>query len=737
MTLISPERLKRIMNQTITPDIVLLQHQLMMVLGMTPDPDEMLQNFSNQALLSLDLNKIYIDRKENIALDISACSFVITIDGVSESKKTLISQYSGEHFPDDSEFLATFEVDNYYQYCFSLGSIGYILFEKDRPFENPETIPALTEVIQRMGRTYLGRKQFLVNEKQQDRIRIMSECLQTEKRKFEHILSSISDCILMLDDDGIVHYANSAANALFEIQDGEMIDEHFKEYFRIYDVDTNLDITRVTVDKAMANGEWTCQRPVVLKTTKNKELFVRLNVKSMLEGDFTKGGTKRYFVSTFHDITESHELEKKLQWQATHDSLTGCLNRHGFSDQLNRIRAVRSPSDPLAFISVDLDRFKLINDIGGHQAGDAILRQVVQLMERDIAGQGLLARLGGDEFAVILTNDDANDAELIAESIRHSIDRLRFKWEENIFTIGASLGLAHIAKGEKDINEVFIRADEACLLSKENGRNQVTIAPILNGGDEKTTKIPHEFNRNYLHHINRALAGSDDDYELVLYKQSIQAISDNSDGDHHEILLRLLYKSMIIPPDTFLPAAERSGIVREIDLFVLEKTLEHIRGHICGHYNINLSGVSLSDDITRKKIFNLISKYPDEAKSICLEVTETAAITNLTKCITFMEELSDLGVSFALDDFGTGVSSFSYLKSLPVKYLKIDGSFIRDICNNEIDEIVVQSIVSASKAMNISTVAEYVSDEAILKKVTALGIDYAQGYWMNMPTRLS
>ena len=233
------------------------------------------------------------------------------------------------------------------------------------------------------------------------------------------------------------------------------------------------------------------------------------------------------------------------------------------------------------------------------------------------------------------------------------------------------------------------------------------------------------------------MKGTDKDYQLVLFKQDIRSISPVFQGNHHEVLLRLFYKNTIIPPDTFLPAAERSGIVREIDLFVLEKTLRYLTKNIGGHYNVNLSGVSLSDDVTRQKIQQLIAKYPNESKYLCLEITETAAITNLAKCIRFMEELNEVGVSFALDDFGTGVSSFSYLKSLPVKYLKIDGSFIHDICNNEIDEIVVQSIVSASRAMKIRTVAEYVSDEDILTKVTSLGIDYAQGYWMSIPSRLN
>lgn len=213
-------------------------------------------------------------------------------------------------------------------------------------------------------------------------------------------------------------------------------------------------------------------------------------------------------------------------------------------------------------------------------------------------------------------------------------------------------------------------------------------------------------------------------------------ITDSNRKPHLEILLRIQNQGKLIPPNAFLPTAERSGKVSEIDLWVLENTLKYLRQNKDYMLNVNISGVTLSSANSRAKLFNVISEYPAEASLICLEITETSAITNLTQCIEFMEKLNYLGVCFALDDFGTGVSSFGYLKNLPVKYLKIDGSFIRDICHNEIDAIVVQSIISAANAMNISTVAEYVSDTDILDKVTQLGADFAQGYCLSEPQPL-
>ncbi|PWQ98393.1 sensor domain-containing protein [Leucothrix arctica] len=726
------------MNKLSSHDLILLQHQLMMSMGVTSDPEKMLRDFSRLLIESLDLTAVHIDQKRNLKTDTQTRSRTYYPDKHYEMGATYITHYIGVESPRESKYLELRKVSNKYWYCFSLNNIGFMVLERPETFLNEKVIPALTPVIIRMSKTYSGRKQHIVNKQQRAEIHNISTNLRTEKLKLEQILRSIEDSVMVLDKSGLITFSNHAAHKLFGADKATMVNTHFTKYLRVYDLDGNKDMTR-TIGKSVINkGEWSTPRPVKLITQDNQELYVRLRVKGMFDEKYSDPSDEKYYVSTFHDVTDSYRLEQKLQIQVKHDALTGCLNRHGFGERLAQYITSRENDDNLSFVSIDLDRFKLINDIGGHQAGDALLKSVTQLIEHDINGRGSLARLGGDEFVILFNKIEPQLVEHITEDICKSIDRLRFKWEQNIFTIGASFGISHSCGKEIDTDDAFMRADEACLMSKENGRNQVTIAPKSIGNEcDAQNKIIHHFNRNYLHYINQALKGTDKEYQLVLFKQDIRSISPIFQGNHHEVLLRLFHKNTIIPPDTFLPAAERSGIVREIDLFVLEKTLRYLTKNIGGHYNVNLSGVSLSDDVTRQKIQQLIAKFPNESKFLCLEITETAAITNLAKCIRFMEELNEVGVSFALDDFGTGVSSFSYLKSLPVKYLKIDGSFIHDICNNEIDEIVVQSIVSASRAMKIRTVAEYVSDEDILTKVTSLGIDYAQGYWMNIPSRLN
>lgn len=557
-----------------------------------------------------------------------------------------------------------------------------------------------------------------------------------EKYRLEHIFRTIKDGVLVLDNDGLVYFANLAVHKLLGLSENYHFEDHFTHYFRIIDLDTKKDLTRSIVECCAELGEWSSSDPVILKTWEDKEIVIRLNVKGMQD---TRGGenhSEQYYVSTFHDISETYQMEQKLKWQANHDPLTHCLNRRGFEDQLKRLVEQTDRKSSHALICMDLDRFKHVNDIGGHSAGDALLQQVTILMQQEIRDGDFLARVGGDEYCIILTDITVERPMEVAERIRKQIDRLRFKWAENIFTIGVSLGVSSIAPDESDTDAIFLRTDEACMSSKENGRNQVTSArlPDISENDDQGSEW---LQMNYLNCVNKSLSDADEDYQIILYKQDIRSIANSQLPDHQEVLIRIKHQDRIILPNAFLPAAERCGKVCDIDLWVLANTLEYLVDHQAVFLNVNISGVTLSDDASRSKIFELICEYPREAQKLCIEITETAAITNLTKCIVFVEKISNLGVSFALDDFGTGVSSFHYLKNLPVKYLKIDGSFIEDICNNKIDEIVVQSIVAAASAMQIKTVAEYVSHEDILRRVKALGIDYAQGFCLSKPEQLT
>ncbi|PWQ95352.1 sensor domain-containing protein [Leucothrix arctica] len=718
------------MNANAAYHLVMLQQELVMVLGSSSEPDEILQRFTMRAIKALNLRCIYIIQKENKAVGLEDYHHRVPLLAPSIETHPHLEKYVSADLPESSEFVEEIVIDHVYWYCYSIKNLGYMIIERmAKPF-NAGLITALNAPITRFGQIYVDRMQFLSIDRDHDHIKTISEHLKTEKNKLTHILHAIKDAVLVFDDNGVVDFMNPAGRRLLNVKKFSSINNNVTKYFRILDSVKFQDITNEIFKACQKEGSWFYEKPVVLSLTDNCRLVVRLNVQSI--PDHVKEGQEgsRYYVCTFNDITEAHQLQQELIWHVNHDPLTQAFNRRGFEEKMNQIITDKR-TKPSVLICMDLDRFKHVNDIGGHLAGDALLQQVTTLMLQEISDNDVLARVGGDEFCVILENCTIDNGLNIAERIRKNIDRLRFRWERNIFTVGISLGVTKIKITDTDADAIFLRADEACLSSKENGRNQVTLA------DKNTSKKGDvELDLSYLHCVNLALLNLDDSYQFVLYRQRIIPVSDVTKTSHEEVLLRIRKDGKLIPPNAFLPAAERSGKISEIDLWVLKKTLRYLRTNKQCTLNVNISGVTLSTANSRAMLYDLISEFPLEANYLCLEITETSAITNLSKCIAFMGKLNYLGVSFALDDFGTGVSSFSYLKNLPIKYLKIDGSFIRDICDNEIDAIVVQSIVSAAKAMNILTVAEYVSNSDILAKVTEIGVDYVQGYYLGEPTTL-
>ena len=713
----------------------MLQHELLMSLGDSAVPEETLKQFAMRAIKTLNLHCVYVLEKENPILGLLAFTHRVPLAAVEVSRYQHLKKFDDAEFPEVSEFIEEIVVDGHYWYCFSLKNLGYIILERRTKAFESAVINALVAPVARFTQAYVGRKQFLLNEKHRFQIKSISDRVQSEKFRLEHIFRTIKDGVLVLNNEGAIYFANLAMYKLFGLDESYHFADHFTHYFRTLEIDTKKDLTRSIARYCEKNGQWTSSAPIILMTWEDREVIVRLHVKVMQDTEGAENISEQYFVCTFHDISETYQMEQKLKWQANHDPLTNCLNRRGFEDQLERLVSCKNRKTDHALICMDLDRFKNVNDIGGHSAGDALLQQVTALMQQEIRETDYLARVGGDEYCIILKNTTREVSMEVAERIRKQVDRLRFKWEDNIFTIGISLGVSQITPDEQDTDEIFLRTDEACMSSKENGRNQVTFAnKELSEVTDSGTQWLH---MNYLNCVNKSLSDADDEYQIILYKQDICSIADRSLPDHQEVLIRIEYRGRLIMPNAFLPAAERCGKVCEIDLWVLANTLDYLVDNKGSHLNVNISGVTLSDDTSRSKIFELICEYPREAQLLCIEITETAAITNLTNCISFVKKVSNLGVSFALDDFGTGVSSFHYLKNLPVKYLKIDGSFIEDICTNKIDEIVVQSIVAAASAMKIKTVAEYVSNENILSHIKGLGIDYAQGYCLSKPEELS
>jgi len=431
------------------------------------------------------------------------------------------------------------------------------------------------------------------------------------------------------------------------------------------------------------------------------------------------------------DITDRRDLEEQLHYQAAHDSLTNLLNRREFEKRLyNILSSQQKKQHVLCYL--DLDQFKVINDTCGHIAGDELLRQVAGLLVQQVRSHDTLARLGGDEFAILMENCPLEQAEHFANRIREAIESFRFQWDKRRFSIGVSIGVVPITEQDFNLNEILSHADSACYMAKEQGRNKVYVQIK---DDIKTSG--HVGEVCWASRITEALEAD----HFQLYAQPIHACSKNTAGERFEILLRMKDGDKVVLPGAFLPAAERYNLSTKIDRWVLENLMLWFDEHpvylqrldVC---SVNLSALSLCDKDFSQFAFELMQSSSLMRNKICFEITETAAISNLSQAVEFIEKLRGVGCHFALDDFGSGLSSFAYLKNLPVNMIKIDGVFVRNINNNNIDRAVVKSICEIVTLMGKQITAEYIEDEASLKVLRTLGVDFVQGYYLGKPKPL-
>jgi diguanylate cyclase (GGDEF)-like protein/PAS domain S-box-containing protein len=445
---------------------------------------------------------------------------------------------------------------------------------------------------------------------------------------------------------------------------------------------------------------------------------------------------ERTLLVTCEDISEARILSEQLEYQAMHDSLTGLINRSEFERRLRRVLMLTSENAEHALCYLDLDQFKVINDTCGHLAGDELLRRLGDLLNTVVRKRDTLARLGGDEFAVLLEHCPFYKAQELAENLLNTIKTFRFEWQDKHFTLGASIGLVPISRDSGTLSDIMSSADSACYAAKDAGRNRVY---IYNVEDGELSMRRSEM--RWVAEITNALEQN----RFLLALQPIvnlQRANGQVEGKHYEILLRMQDKGgQLIMPGTFLPAAEKYNLSGKLDQWVVDQVFSWLLNdsaemaalHIC---SINLSGHSISNAHFMNYLVNKLIAEPALAKKICFEITETAAIINLGHAIKFMNTMKDLGCSFSLDDFGTGLSSFSYLKNLPVDFLKIDGSFIRNIVQDPIDQSMVHSINQIGQVMGKATIAKFVENEAIRVILAKIGVNYAQGYGIGRPVLL-
>jgi diguanylate cyclase (GGDEF)-like protein/PAS domain S-box-containing protein len=450
--------------------------------------------------------------------------------------------------------------------------------------------------------------------------------------------------------------------------------------------------------------------------------------------DKDTGGNITHFIATQHEITEQKLLVRQMAYDATHDALTDLVNRREFERRLERaIASTKEHGSHHVLCFLDLDQFKLINDTAGHAAGDELLKQVRGLLQGKFRGRDTLARLGGDEFGLLLNNCALERARKINEMVIANLRDYRFFCEGRTFRIGVSIGLVAITAETESSAQAMSQADVACYAAKERGRNQVRVYQPEGAGTAR-------------HHseIIRAatLRNAVEEDRFCLYCQPIVPLSETGDAMvRYEILVRMIdADGQLIPPARFIPAAERYGLMGAIDRWVIRHAFRHCARTFDQssrtEFAINLSGHSLNDDSFPDFMREQFARSGVPAEGICFEISETAAIQNINHVTQVITEIRKRGSRFALDDFGIGLSSFDYLKTLPVDYVKIDGRFVRDMVENAVDHAMVSAINEVGHVMGIETIAEFAHNEAILERLARLGVDYAQGYAIGAPMPL-
>lgn len=561
------------------------------------------------------------------------------------------------------------------------------------------------------------------------RQRKMENDLAIERQGAQLTLGVIADGVIALDARGLPLYMNPAVKRMLQIRFRKVRQQGIAEWLR-FDNSVHPAAEVASLLERVQKGElaqedkhsWHLLRP------DRKRRVVQLTVSPLqVHGKFSGVGL------VLRDVTREKDYLDQITWKATHDDLTGLVNRREFERRLEALLAlVKQAQSAGAVLYVDLDQFKVINDTCGHQAGDAMLRKISGELQANLRADDVLARLGGDEFGILLPGCPSLVALRLAEQMRLAVQACKLQWDGQEFTTTLSIGLVELTPELDSMQEVLRVVDVACYRAKESGRNMVYL--YQSDDAEVLQRVGH------MHWVQRLRKAFEQD-RFCLYAQTIAPLHAEWQGLHFEVLLRLRDEDgKLVSPGSFIPAAETYGLMPEIDRWVVQQVFARLAQqarqskmrsvHTC---SINLSGASLGGEDLLDFLLDQFSHFGVDPRQVCFEVTETSAIAHLPTAVRLIQRLRQLGCRFSLDDFGSGMSSFGYLKQLEVDFLKIDGGFVRDMLEDRASAAMVDAIHRIGHVLGRRTIAEFVETLDHVEALRALGVDYAQGYAVAKP----
>ncbi|AWF83327.1 response regulator receiver protein [Microbulbifer sp. A4B17] len=555
-------------------------------------------------------------------------------------------------------------------------------------------------------------------------------CEQISLQAAEAALGEIADGVIVTDASGTVVYTNPLVNEMTGDLVGLLPGQPLSEGLRL--CNSQGDAIEPILPPSSDLSEVPRTREFNAYIARSGEEHVQLEVTVQVMALWDMGLLKNY-VLVLRDTSAARRVSTRLMWQSSHDALTRLPNRQFFESELqSQLSLCVDKRQHHVLLYLDVYQFKVINDTLGFVAGDQLLVQLVELIKRCLSSDDLFARVGSDEFAILLRDCTLEEGGRVVARLRDSVQNFSFHWEGNDSRVAVSIGVVGVDHFTSSASQLLASANDACCSAREQGRNRVK----LFGDSRKVLEKRRE--TTWVAEIHAALRED----RLMLYRQPVVSLKGDRSVHHYEILVRMRGRDGgVISPGLFLPAAERYGLIEEVDRWVIRRVFDYMAqeqrlgmGGI--NYAVNISGISLGDETFADFVLQSLSDAGVTPSRVQFEITETSAINNLERALIFIHKLRAAGCSFALDDFGRGVSSLAYLRQLPVDFLKIDGSFVRNMLEDEIDSAMVSTIDHLAKRMGISTIAEYVESPELMDRLSQMGVDYAQGFGIAAATGL-